>query len=324
MTKPSIPFPVEQGYPLRRITSLKAGGSAEFFVQCRTRDQLADAVIWAHHNMHSTILAGGSNVLPSDAGVPGLTIANLTRQMEIKSNGDIEADTGVMLQELFLKTAQQSFDGLQFAVGIPGSLGGALVSNAGAYQNNVSAFLTELEVIDHGVRRWVGPEIMQFSYRDSILRSENPPDLVVIAVRMHLNKGKGKDIYEEAREYQRQRISKQPPPASAGSFFKNVNDAQIADRLPDLPEKLKLAGVVPAGYLIQNCGLRGHRVGGASVGVKHANFLLNTRNGSAYDIRDLANLVKQKVKAEFGVLLEEEVLYLGDWSEYLRTRGSSN
>jgi len=219
-------------------------------------------------------------------------------------------------QELFLKTAQAGLAGLEFAVGIPGTLGGALVSNAGAYRSNVSEFLTELEVVLEGRRMWTGPEIMHFSYRDSVLRRNEPPALTLLRVRFRLPKGRGKAIYDEAREYQRQRISKQPPPASAGSFFKNVADPILAMRLPRLPEALKTAGVVPAGFLIQDAELAGLRHKGAMFSRRHANFIVNTGGATATAIRELAELGARAVFERYGVRLEEEVLYIGDWSAY--------
>jgi UDP-N-acetylmuramate dehydrogenase len=125
-----------------------------------------------------------------------------------------------------------------------------------------------------------------------------------------------KQSFDEAREYQRQRIGKQPPPASAGSFFKNVLDKALADSLDTLTEGMKKAGVVPAGYLIEACGLKGHRLGGAMLARKHANFILNVGGASATEIRDLAEFTKSRVRERFGVELEEEVLFLGDWSQY--------
>ena len=261
-----------------------------------------------------TMLGSGSNMLPSDSGVHGLVILNMARRIAVARSGEVLADTGCSFQELFLKTAQANLRGLEFAVGIPGTLGGALVSNAGAYRSCVSEFLTGLEIVAGGERKWVEPDWMHFSYRDSVLRRPNPPQAAVVRVRMQLPQGQPKQIYDEAREYQRQRISKQPPPASAGSFFKNVNDHALAEKLDTLSPALKKAGVVPAGYLIEAVGLKGFRMGGAMFGRRHANFILNVGNASASDIRRLAEFGSSKVLDQFGVQLEEEVLYLGDWS----------
>jgi UDP-N-acetylmuramate dehydrogenase len=303
--------------PLRPYTTLKAGGPAERFAIADDVEQLAALAVRAQEQgTRTTILGWGSNVLPSDAGVPGLTILNLAGRIRVARTGEVVADTGCSFQELFLKTAQSGLHGLEFAVGIPGTLGGALVSNAGAYRSNVSEFLTELEIVHEGKRQWVSPDWMQFSYRDSVLRRPNAPAAVVLRVSMKLPPGEPKRIYDEAREYQRQRIGKQPPSPSAGSFFKNVNDRNLAESLPSLPEGLKRAGVVPAGYLIEATGLKGYRMGGAMLGRRHANFVLNVGNASATEIRRLASFTKESVHARFGVTLEEEVLYLGDWSGY--------
>ncbi len=305
------------GVCLRPFSTLKAGGDAEQFMVARSLNELADSCMWAQgRKIHTTILGSGSNVLPSDDGVPGLTIVNQATRIDVRSNGEVIAETGCSFQELFLKTAQANLHGLEFAVGIPGTLGGALVSNAGAYRSCVSEFLTRLEVVMDGRREWVAPGWMQFSYRDSLLRREDPPQAVVLRVEMRLPAGAPKQIYDEAREYQRQRISKQPPSPSAGSFFKNVNNRGLAESLVALPGPLKSAGIVPAGYLIEAAGLKGFRLGGAMLGQRHANFILNVGDASAFEIRRLAQLAKKRVHSVFGVTLEEEVLYLGDWSRF--------
>jgi UDP-N-acetylmuramate dehydrogenase len=261
----------------------------------------------------TTVLGWGSNVLPSDHGVEGLVILNRAQSITIRDNGDVEAESGCGFQELFVKTAQQGLRGLEFAVGIPGTLGGALVSNAGAYRSSISEFLTELEIVADGVRCWVTPDYMQFSYRDSILRQQPSPRVAILKARMQLPRGESKAIYDEAREYQRQRISKQPPPASAGSFFKNVVDQDLAQSLPGLTDGMRQNGVIPAGFLIEAVGLKGYRLGGAMFGQRHANFILNVGEATATNIRELAQYGARKVHDRFGVCLEEEVLYLGKW-----------
>jgi UDP-N-acetylmuramate dehydrogenase len=122
-------------------------------------------------------------------------------------------------------------------------------------------------------------------------------------------------IYNEARDYQRQRISKQPPNPSAGSFFKNINDPALAQSLDSLPPPLKLAGVVPAGYLIESVGLKGFRHRGAAFGARHANFILNLGGATAGEIRELAEIGKRSVHDRYGIWMDEEVLYIGEWPE---------
>jgi UDP-N-acetylmuramate dehydrogenase len=303
--------------PLRRYTTLRAGGAAEVLAECVTVDQLIEAEAFARsRELPITVLGSGSNVLPSDDGVPGLVIVNLARSIRTARSGEVVADTGAAIQELFLKCAQNRLAGLEFAVGIPGTIGGALVSNAGAYRSSVSEFLTGIEIVWEGKRQWVDPAWMQFAYRDSILRRPNAPKAIMLRVTMKLPVGDSKAIYDEARDYQRQRISKQPPSPSAGSFFKNVVSHELAEALVTLPASLKKAGVVPAGYLIELAGLKGFRVGGAMLGIRHANFIVNVRNASASDIRRLASYAKATVREKFAVELEEEVLYLGNWANF--------
>lgn len=306
-----------RGVPIAPRTTLRAGGRAELFYEAGDAAELAAAAAYAQKNgIPLTVLGGGSNMLPSDDGVPGLVLANRGAEIVVEPGGLVTAETGALFQRLFLSTAQASLTGFEYAVGIPGSVGGALVSNAGAYRSCISEFLTELEVVEDGAVSWVPPATMGFAYRDSRLRRGDAGRCVVTRVRFQLEPRSQKAIFDEARDYQRQRISKQPPPASAGSFFKNAVGHRLAERVPGLPDKLREAGVVPAGFLIEACGLKGTRIGGAALAERHANFIVNVGRASATEIRTLAELAKRRVAEQFGVELEEEVLYLGDWSRW--------
>ena len=309
-----------ENHSLRPYTTLRSGGSADVVILSFNSQELSDVVTGLQReDVRPTLLGWGSNVLPSDHGVRGTVVVNQSVEIEFGEDGLVTADSGIGFQEMFLKCAQRSLGGLEFAVGIPGTLGGALVSNAGAYRSNVSEFITEVEIAQHGLTQWVEPAYLEFSYRDSLLRRPNAPAIVVTRVRMRLPIRDQKAIYDEARDYQRQRISKQPPPASAGSFFKNVNDMDLAQSLETLPEGLKKAGVVPAGYLIQICGLMGIEFRGAKFANKHANFMTNVGGAAASSIRRLAEHVRHRVHEQYGVWLEEEVLYIGDWSGWETT-----
>ena len=175
--------------------------------------------------------------------------------------------------------------------------------------------LGDLVVVHEGDVNNYGPEWLQFSYRDSRLRWENPPRTVVLDVDLQLTPGEEPDtIVARAKKYQAERRAKQPLHPSAGSFFKNVNDAALVERLDGLAPALKAAGVVPAGFLNERAGCRGWTEGGAGVSEKHGNFLVNLGDATAADFRRLADRVKARVHAEFGVTLEEEVLSVGDWA----------
>lgn len=303
--------------PLWPYCTLRTGGSAQTLLECRSVDQFAEvAKIAQGEQIPMLILGWGSNVLPSDRGVPGVTAIHLGREIHIDSQGFLEVDCGAGLQELFLKSAQAGLEGLSFAVGIPGTVGGALVSNAGAYRTEISRYVTEIEVVFEGERKWVPPSFMEFRYRDSFLRSTTGVQCALLRVRMQVPHGSRKKIYDDARDFQRQRISKQPPIASAGSFFKNVNDHALAQSLDELTEGMRTAGVVPAGFLLQRCGMMGYQLGGAMLARRHANFMVNTGRATASDIRSLAQLARNRVREKFGVDLEEEVLYVGDWAGF--------
>ena len=306
---------IRRGVPLWPFTTLRVGGLAERFAVARTVDDLAELALLEPDGLAAmTVLGWGSNVLPSDEGVPGMVVINRCRQVYRDSNGDLVADAGVGFQDLCLWAAQRGLGGMEFAVGIPGTLGGALVSNAGAYRSAVSERLVGIEVVEGGERRWEEPSWMQFSYRDSKLRSGGHRSGTLLRARFRLAPRAPELIYADAREFQRQRIGKQPPQASAGSFFKNVMEPGLVDRLPDLPPGLRQAGVVPAGYLIEACGLSGAREGGARVSLRHANFLVNAGGATADDFRRLALRVRIAVADQFAVNLSEEILYLGKWS----------
>jgi UDP-N-acetylmuramate dehydrogenase len=304
--------------PLAPYTTLRAGGPAEMFAATRSVDELGEWVIEAQREGTPVMMLGwGSNLLPSDYGIPGLVLRNLTREIVINpETGEVVVDCGLSYQNLFLKTIQAGLRGLEYAVGIPGTVGGALVSNAGAYRSSINEYVKELEVVTGGERFWVDPSWMNFKYRDSRLREHGQTSDVVLRARFVLPKGSRYEAYNEARDFQRQRIAKQPPSPSAGSFFKNVISADLAASLPTLPAVLKAKGIVPAGYLIEHAGLKGFRYEGAMLGRKHANFMLNIGNAKATDIRHVAEHAKRVVHEQFQVTLEEEVLYAGDWSRY--------
>lgn len=306
--------PVRESVCLAPFCTLRAGGNADRFVRVHTMPDLIEAVNEGlAFDQPMRVMGRGSNMLPADEGVPGLVILNSVQTMKFGESGEVECSTGVDFQDLFLATAQRGLGGLEFAVGIPGSVGGALVSNAGAYRSNVSEFLTELEVLDVSGQRWVSPDWMGFSYRDSKLRQDLSLKAVVLKVRMKLPRREKAAIYNEARNYQRQRIGKQPPPASAGSFFKNVVNFELAQSIEGLTEGMRTAGVIPSGFLIEAVGMKGYRHERCMFSKKHANFMLNTGGATSTAIYELAQKAKSAVFDKFGVTLEEEVLYVGRW-----------
>ena len=305
--------------PMARHTTLKVGGPARWFWAASDVEQLVQALTaCTEHDIPYLFVGHGSNLLMSDRGYDGLVIQNRCKGVEV--GDDTHAESGVSFGSLFLQTARAGFSGLEWAIGIPGTVGGALVSNAGAYRGNIGPLVTQVRVFADGRDQTVGPEWMEFSYRDSRLRRLAEQDgpvgrTVILSCRLRLpERGDPDEIVARAKEYQAQRRAKQPYAPSAGSFFKNVIDKTLAESLPGLTLGMRNAGVVPAGFLSEACGLKGLREGGAEVSEKHANFLVNADGATASDLRRLAARVKASVRDRFGVCLEEEVLYVGDWS----------
>ncbi|MGO8672937.1 MAG: UDP-N-acetylmuramate dehydrogenase [Capsulimonadaceae bacterium] len=304
--------------PMSRHTTLKVGGPARWYWAAANVDELSRVLdTCTRHDIPYLFIGHGSNVLMSDAGYEGLLIQNRCKGITI--GPETYAESGVSFGSLFTQTAKGGYSGLEWAIGIPGTVGGALVSNAGAYRGNIGPLVRSVRVFADGVDQTVGPEWMEFSYRDSRLRRSGIGRTVILSCMLAMKPGGDPEaIMRRAREYQAQRRAKQPFAPSAGSFFKNVNDHALAESLENLPSGLKEAGVVPAGFLIEACGLKGLREGGAQVAEKHANFLVNAAGATATDLRRLAERVKAVVHSQFGVVLEEEVLYAGDWTAPLR------
>jgi len=308
---------------LAGLTSLGVGGPARAYLRVETERELADAASAAQRTgAPHFVLAGGSNLCISDRGIPGLVIHNCAADCRLGPT--TRAASGHSLMALVLKTATAGLSGLEFAVGIPGSVGGALVSNAGAYRRSIAPLIAELTIASEGHVRSVRPEWMEFGYRDSRLRRSvgvpqaerlEAPPACLVAADLRLEPRPRGEVLNEARAYQANRIHRQPWARSAGSFFKNVYDSGLACRVAGLPEELRAAGVVPAGFLSEACGCRGLRFGGAQVSARHGNFVVNTGSATASEVRRLAEEVKRRVREAFGVELEEEVIYAGDWSE---------
>lgn len=303
---------IRRAEPMRNHTTLRVGGPADYFLNATDTDTLAEVSALAQRiGLPHFVLGAGSNVCVSDAGVRGMVIRNACRGAIIGE--ETRADAGHNFMRLFLLAMRAELSGLEFAVGIPGTVGGALVSNAGAYRANICDLVEQVEVVEDGERKWVAPDWMEFSYRDSRLRRDAGKPATLLGVKLRLTPAPKAQIRIKAKDLQMQRILKQPWEPSAGSFFKNVNDWELAQRLPMLPAPLKQKGIVPAGYLSEECGCRGYAIGGAAISPQHGNFIVNRGNATARDIRKVAEHVKAQVGERFGVQLEEEVLYVGAW-----------
>jgi len=215
--------------------------------------------------------------------------------------------------QLSITAMQSGLSGLEWAVGIPGTVGGALVSNAGAYGGNIVDIVETIEVVENGERKSVSPDWMEFSYRDSRLRRDSSRPATLLGTVLRLTPERKHTVRLRTKDIQRQRMLKQPWEPSAGSFFKNIHNRELALSMPDLPDVMRERGVVTSAFLIDQSGCKGLRVGHAGVSLKHANFVVNFGHATAADVRAVVQTVRARVYEKFGIELEEEVLYVGEW-----------
>lgn len=285
--------------PMARHTSFAIGGPADVLAVVDALPDLTAMVGVARAcGVPCTVVGGGTNILVADAGVRGLVVVNRCRGYHLDDDGTVVAESGVLLHELAHWAVREGWAGLEWAVGIPGTLGGAVVGNAGAYGGTVSDRLCWARLLQPDGREvQVDVRDLQYGYRTSALKREaaNGRRAVVLEAAIRLERGDAEELAVRAAHVAEQRRMRTPRGSCAGSVFK---------RTPQYP----------AGFLIEQAGLKGKRIGGAVVSEKHANFLLNTDRATAADMRALINLVQDEVWTAFGQRLEPEIEFIGDWS----------
>ena len=280
--------------PMSRHTTFRIGGPADYFV-CPDREQIAEVLAVAKKcGMAITVIGNGSNLLVGDKGIRGLVveIGSAMNQIMIDKN-HITAGAGALLSQVAAKAAAAELGGMEFAAGIPGSVGGAVTMNAGAYGGEMKDILRTVTVLTpEGELKTLDVSEMDLSYRHSCVPEQQ---YIVLEAEIELGYKPEEEIRAQMEELRNKRIEKQPLEyPSAGSTFKR-------------PEGYF------AGKLIMDAGLRGYRVGDAQVSEKHCGFVINRKNASAQEVRQLMQDVQDKVKAQFGVMLEPEVKMLGEF-----------
>ena len=279
--------------PLKRYTAWKIGGPADALLEPGSVDELIDASEKAaEHGVPVTILGGGTNVLVRDGGIRGLTIRLAKSLTDVEIEGTrVTADAGVLYPVLANTTAGRGLAGLEFGTGIPGTVGGAVYMNAGAYGSETSEVLDWADVfIDHRVVRMENTEL-DLSYRHSALH-ENP-GWIVLRAGYTLTSGDPTELKARIKEFRSQRMNGSPNKPSCGSTFKRPPG--------DFP-----------GRVIEAAGLKGTRVGCVEVSPVHANYFVNLGGGTADDALELIELVRQRVREKLGVELEQEVRVIGE------------
>ncbi len=281
--------------PMSRHTTFRVGGEAECMAVVETKEELSQLVSYLGRiEQDYFVLGNGSNLLVGDKGYRGIILKLGPRLSAVGvEKNHIAAGAGVLLSRVAAVARDAGLSGLEFAAGIPGSMGGAIVMNAGAYGGEMKQVVQMVRVMDkEGEILTLDNDTMEFGYRTSIIRDR---PFIVLGVVLKLTPGNKEEISAKMEELMKQRKSKQPLEyPSAGSTFKR-------------PEGYY------AGKLIMDAGLRGYRIGGAQVSEKHCGFVINAGGASAADIREVIEEVQERVKDRFHVRLEPEVIFLGDF-----------
>ncbi|MDH5607586.1 MAG: UDP-N-acetylmuramate dehydrogenase [Anaerolineae bacterium] len=285
---------------LAKYTSARIGGPADTLLVAQSADDLAEIVtrFWMME-IPFEILGGGSNILVSDAGVRGTVIINKARKVVFDTQADpptVWAESGSNFGVIARQAAQKGLSGLEWAGGIPGTIGGAVFGNAGAHGSEIASNLKLAEILHRkqGRQKWT-QEQLSYTYRSSIL-SQHVGQAVILSALLELSAGNSAQIEAAMDEYLTFRRRTQPPGATMGSMFKNPPD--------DF-----------AGRLIEAAGLKSASIGGAQISPLHANFFINTGNATAQDVFSLIRRARQAVKQQFNVSLDLEIRLFGDWPE---------
>jgi len=305
--------------PLRHHTTLRIGGPADFFFAAITPDELVAALRAGHEiGLPVFLLGGGSNLLVSDEGFRGLVVHNSCEAIQFDGSA-VHVECGADFTDLIFRCRDHRVAGLEFAAGIPGSVGGAVYGNAGCYGQDVGQFTVECTVATmDGARVETQPAAwFEFGYRDSRLKRDPH---VLLSCLLKLRPGdpaESQKIIDEKLEIRRVKHPQWRVEPTAGSYFKNLP--------PDwpMPGALLSPGTrrVAAGQLLDECGCRGLRVGDAVVFEKHANIIVNAGRATAREVLELAEEMKRRVREKFGVELEEEVMFLGERPRLVPGRG---
>ena len=283
--------------PMKKHTTFRLGGAADYFLSPEKAEQVAELIhICREENISYFILGNGSNLLVSDRGYRGTVIQIFKNMNDIRVEGTkLYVQAGALLSAIARKALDAGLTGMEFASGIPGTVGGAAVMNAGAYGGEMKDIIKSVTVLTkEGEMKVLDASELQFGYRTSVIKENG---YVVLEAVIQLCPGYKETIQKRMEELKEQRVTKQPLEyASAGSTFKR-------------PEGYF------AGKLIQDAGLRGYQVGGAQVSEKHCGFVINTGDAVAEDVWNLIHDVQEKVYDKFQVKLEPEVKFLGDFDE---------
>lgn len=301
---------IKQNVVLAPYTTFQIGGSAKFFVLVESKDELQEALAFAKKNDEPYfILGGGSNLLISDNGFAGLIIKINYQDIAIEADV-VTAGAGAKLSETLAWAAEAGLAGLEWACGIPGTIGGAVRGNAGAFGGDIGTSVLAVEYfdIDQAEFKTLSKDECAFAYRTSLFKQN--PGKIIWQIKLQLTKGEAEKILAAMEVILAKRLQGQPKEPSAGCVFKNLLSAEdLADKLA-ITDKIR-GGKLACGLIVEKLNLKGRQIGQAKISAAHANFIVNAGNAKAEDVIALINLVKQEAKDKYNLILEEEIQYLG-------------
>jgi UDP-N-acetylmuramate dehydrogenase len=301
---------IQEHVPLASLTSFEIGGPARFFCDVSQEAGVREAVAWARaRNLPFFVIAGGSNLLVPDTGLDGLVIRIVSEQFEISGNM-VKAAAGCTLLALIRAATEQGLGGWERLSGIPGTIGGAVRGNAGAFGSEIKDFITWVRALDTNteeVHEFSNAEC-QFDYRMSFFKKN--PGWIILDVHLTLHQGEAlmqqKAIEATIREREKRHIQ---DVKAAGSYFMNpVASLRIVNMFEAEKGVKSRGGRVPAGWLIEKAGMKGVKRGGAQISPQQANYIINADNATAENVRELAEKVKEEVRRQFDVFLTEEAV----------------
>ncbi|MFA6547494.1 MAG: UDP-N-acetylmuramate dehydrogenase [Candidatus Magasanikbacteria bacterium] len=287
-----------------RLTTFDIGGPAQYLVRVADSKKLVDLLTYLNgEGVGYFIIGGGSNLLMPDNGLEGVTIKIQTTKIELVDH-TIVAEAGVQLGALVNLASKNNLTGLEWAVGIPGTVGGAVRGNAGAMGLDISNTISKVEIWRDGEVLTLSSKDCGFNYRESFFKSNKD---IILRAWFELQPGDKKEIMEKTQAYMKQRTGRFPRYPSAGSFFKNIKLDKWPGDIKELPELFQTRGAVPIGWIVEQLDLKGLTVGGAKISEEHGNFLVNFQEATQADILKLVEIMKEKAYNKFKVELEPEV-----------------
>ncbi|PIR13419.1 UDP-N-acetylenolpyruvoylglucosamine reductase [Candidatus Falkowbacteria bacterium CG11_big_fil_rev_8_21_14_0_20_39_10] len=308
---------IKQNIPLAPLTTFKIGGPAKFFIEIKSKEDLAEAYEWAKKEKQAVfILGGGSNLLINDQGVDGLVIKMKNDEIKVQG-GRLNCGAGAILSEAVRLSISHNLSGLEWAQGIPqATIGGTIRGNAGAFGEETKDIVETVEVFNIKRKNFkiFSNKDCKFEYRGSVFKKDN--NLLVWNAILRLHQAKLKEIDKKSDVCMTRRNQVQPKLPSAGCVFKNLLIEDLRQASQYVAERAEEEGVVKGGkigvgWLIDLAGLKGKNIGGAKVSLEHANYIVNTGKATAEDVIMLISYIKQQIRTKFKVQLQEEVQYLG-------------